>query len=67
MLSYDVGTCSDHVNYPMVTCDLIISNDNDFKNKREDGVSVTLPPSLRDDVCVGRMLEKRLPRQGHVE
>ena len=33
MLSCDVGTCSDHVNSPTITCYLIISNDNDFKNK----------------------------------
>ena len=67
MLSCDVSTCGDHVNYPTITCYLIISNDNDFKNKCENGASVTLPPSLRDDVYVGRKLVERLPRQGHVE
>ena len=41
MLSCDVSTCGDHVNYPTITCYLIISNDNNFKNKRENGVSVT--------------------------
>ena len=35
MLSCDEGTCSDHVNSPTITCHLNISNDNDFKNKRE--------------------------------
>ena len=34
MLSCDVSTCIDHVNYPTITCHLIISNDNNFKNKR---------------------------------
>ena len=34
MLSCDVSTCSNHVNYLTITCHLIISNDNDFKNKR---------------------------------
>ena len=41
MLSCDVSTCSDPVNYPTITCYLIISNDNNFKNKRENGASVT--------------------------
>ena len=41
MLSCDVDTCIDHVRYPTVTCHLIISNDNDFKIKRENGASVT--------------------------
>ena len=37
------------MNYPTITCHLIISNDNDFKNKRENGASMTLqssPPSI---------------------
>ena len=38
MLSCDVSTCIDHVNYPTITCDLITSNDNDFKNKRKQSV-----------------------------
>ena len=35
MLSRDMSTCNDHVNYPTIMCHLIISNDNDFENKRE--------------------------------
>ena len=38
MLSCDVSTCSDHVNYPTIMCYLIISNDNDFRNKRNRSV-----------------------------
>ena len=34
MLSCDISTWSDHVNYPTITCHLITSNDNDFKNER---------------------------------
>ena len=33
--------CIDHVNCPTITCYFIISNDSDFKNKRENGASVT--------------------------
>ena len=41
--SCDVGTCVEPVNYPMITCHLITSNDNDFNDKRENIPSVTLP------------------------
>ena len=37
--------CTDHVNYPMITCHLITSNDNDFEYKRENIPSMTIAPS----------------------
>ena len=46
MLSCDIDTCMDHVISPTVTCYLIISHDNDFKNKCENWASVT--PNIDD-------------------
>ena len=52
MLSCDISTCIDHVNYPTITCYLILSNDNDFKINAKRSVRDTPLNNLIREVYV---------------